>query len=454
MRSMSCRLPGLALVLASVAAAGCTASASQVAPPRYDPYFPTGLAVSADERWLFVANANADLRYDSGTIQVIDLDALAAFDTSGCPAEPLRPAVRRCPTSVGGQPAAFMLPNGSVKTGNFASAIGLEELADGRLRVFASVRGDPSLTFADFDPATGTLSCGGSGTFPRCDDLHRLDELFNDASAGFFTDEPFYLAVDSEAERVFVTHLTTGVVSLARAPRDGSGPVLVDEYSDLWRPTATGAVSSVGVAVRKPGDRDGFVYITSRSEARIATVRAVPGPAGPDGKPTELIVRGPSFFYGAFLGLEGIAGGAEGDSRGIAFSSDGDRAYVVSRKPPAVLVVDTSIGPTGVPVNEVLGAVEICQQPAAIAVADGIAFTPCFSTGQVWAVDVERLTLAATIDVGRGPTGIALATGRKRAYVANYADDTIAVIDIDPASPTRYRPLFRVGRPRQPEDSL
>jgi len=76
-----CKAVSLFLALGAAAAlAGCPAGAESVAPPQYDFYFPTGFAISPDERYLFVLSANSDLRYSAGSMQVIDLaqvDAVA-----------------------------------------------------------------------------------------------------------------------------------------------------------------------------------------------------------------------------------------------------------------------------------------------------------------------------------------------------------------------------------------
>ena len=49
--------------------------------------------------------------------------------------------------------------------------------------------------------------------------------------------------------------------------------------------------------------------------------------------------------------------------------------------------------------------------------------------------------------VGHGPFGIAAAPGRGRAYIANFFDDSIAVVDLQPGSPTRYRVVLRLIPP-------
>src|SRR5690606_39269219 len=76
---------GLAIVCGLLGA--CTAYSSDVLPPETELYFPTGLVVAPDESVAFVANANSELRYDSGAITVLDLqevdDAIAAWTQAG-----------------------------------------------------------------------------------------------------------------------------------------------------------------------------------------------------------------------------------------------------------------------------------------------------------------------------------------------------------------------------------
>ena len=58
------------LGLVCIGLAACTASADEVSPPKDQFFFPTGLAIAPDESRLFVTNANSELRYDSGSINV------------------------------------------------------------------------------------------------------------------------------------------------------------------------------------------------------------------------------------------------------------------------------------------------------------------------------------------------------------------------------------------------
>jgi DNA-binding beta-propeller fold protein YncE len=433
---------------------GCTASAVDVAPPRYELYFPTGMALSPDEKYLFVLSANSDLRYSSGAVHTVDLDRvdeIAAMHArseavDGCTTISARPRMIECPMGPDDQPATFMVPNGSVAVGNFATSVAVQELPDQTLRLFTTIRGDPSVTWMTFEPGAGRMSCDGDGDFHRCGESTRLARLRNDPDFPNLPSEPFSLAL--AGEHVLVTHFTTGYVSLISAPaRSDVEPMLQDTITTLWVASRiNGLAGAAGVAPR-PNDPSGLVYVTSRQEARVAMVGVATGPLDEDGRPTEALVRSESFF------LQGIEqGGLPGDARGIAFSPDGNRLYITSRTPASLQVFDTSLDARGTPRNVQLGALEVCQQPANLSLADfgagPIVALPCFVDGQVWLVDGTSLRLLAVEEAGRGPTGVVASKRHNKIFVGNYADDTITVIHAAPGSPSQHRAVVRLARPR------
>ena len=454
--------------------AGCPATADQVAPPAYDFYFPTGLVLSPDERYMFVLSANSDLQFSSGAVQVIDLDVIdqiadswkdSPLDARVAPDQcsapdfgpvPTRPTVLACPTSVDGAPVSGVVANAGIQIGSFGVSAAVQPLLNGDgsasslVRLFFTVRGDPSITWADFDTGTVQLDCGGvAGGFDRCDEAHRLARIRNDGDLPSLSTEPFGLAIDAVGQHGYVTHLTTGTVSLIAAPNQvGSFPVLADEVSNLWGISIlNGTLGSVGVAARTPGDPDGLVYVTSQSEARVSMVHAVDHGVDENGLPLESLIRTGSFF------LDGLtSAGDPGDARTIAFSPDGNRAYFISRTPPSLQAFDTSLDSTGAPRNLPMGVLELCEQPANLSLVDfgegPRAVLPCFQTGRLWVVDTDHMSLVAVEDTGRGPSGIATSVRHKKIYVGNYAEDTLTIIDAAPGAATQYRSIMRLGKLR------
>lgn len=447
-RSGSWQVGGLAAWLALPLLAACPASGDDVRPPRDQFFFPTGLALSPDESVLFVGNANSELRYDSGSVVVVDLDKVETYldpwltgnevpQGADCESDELLPHILQC------NEGELVLGDSGVRIGNFATDMGVQELASGDLRLFVAVRGDPSVTWIDYASASRELSCEGSGPVPLCDGPNRLLYLRDDPALGQLAGEPFGVYVDSANAYAMVTHLSLAAVTLIDAPADGRAPVLADMLIGLFEADPnTGERGAVGVAGRQPGSEGDLVYVTSRSEDRVQMLYVFrPG----DPALSPVLMPSEHFFLNAIAPSD--------DSRGIAFGSDGSRAYIVNRDPPTLQVFDTADDGQGFPRNEIVGSIEICRDPANVVIADvgrgERAYVTCFSSGQIWVVDPENQRVDAIVDVGRGPHALALADDRRRLLVANFLDDTIAVVDLTPGAKTENRVVLRLGRSRQ-----
>jgi DNA-binding beta-propeller fold protein YncE len=170
----------------------------------------------------------------------------------------------------------------------------------------------------------------------------------------------------------------------------------------------------------------------------------------------------PGTFF--LLDAVGTMSGSSGDSRAIQFSADGNRLYLVNRAPPSLQVYDTSLGTTGTPNNRLLGTSDVCREGSAVAVAgtgaDERVYVTCFGDGQIYAVNpFGQSQVEDIISVGRGPYAVdVLSTPNpspmpptpRYLFVSNFLEDTIAVIDIAPNSPTRHRVVLRIGTPSTP----
>jgi DNA-binding beta-propeller fold protein YncE len=447
MESSSNARRGLGPVAAAglLALAACTASSEEVRPPQNELFFPTGVVVSPDESRLFVTSANSELRYDSGVLSAVDLAAVDAIIEgwlsrdevpAGCRGDLDFSETLVC------DDAGFLLPNASVRTGNFATAMSVQDLGDGNLRLVIPVRGDPSVTWVDWRAAEGRLSCAeGSEGFALCDDEHRLTEMRNDGDLPDLVDEPFGVYADSASDYAVVTHLTEGGLTLVDSPRAGI-PQLADALLGVFAERGNLVAGAVAVAGRTPGQPGNLVYVAGRTENKVVmfSIERPPGEALPLFVPSDV------------FRLQGI-GTDPSDTRGLAFDAAGDRMFVVNRVPPMLHVYDTSIGGTGYPKNTLLAGADLCSSASNIAVADPgdgeRVFVSCFNNGQIWVVDPRGgLAVESFVQVGRGPYGVAVAPGRRRLYVSNFLEDTLAVIDLTPGAATRNRVVLRIGEPR------
>ncbi|MGE5184526.1 MAG: YncE family protein [Acidobacteriota bacterium] len=442
---------------------GCTASASEVEPPQDQLFFPTGMGISPDDSVLFVANGNSELRYDSGSIAVIDLasvdQTIAAWTASQTAADGCTPATDHRETLVCDE-APYIVSGAGARIGNFASDIAIQTTNPGELRLIVPTRGDPSITWLDWD---GTrLSCDAKGdSFPLCDDPHRLSyvgDLSSTTQSGcdpsqnpycttLIADEPFNAFADSTGQFAIVTHLTTGSVSLIDSPIGGDATIS-DVATGLFAPDPlTGLRGATGVAGRTPGSAGDIVYVGSRSENRVQQLTV----GRPENGAAPYLIPG-NFF---FLDKVGNDAGGSTDTRGMAFSPSGDRLYLINRNPASLQIYDTSLGPTGFPQDLGVGGTSICRDASTLAVMDAgdgeRVFVTCFDDGQVWVIDPRGLSsVEDIIDVGRGPYAIVASPTRKKVYVTNFLEDTVAVIDVAPTSPMRDRVVLRLGLPRAP----
>ncbi|MEO6775725.1 MAG: YncE family protein [Kofleriaceae bacterium] len=436
------------LGLACLGLAACTASADEVSPPRDQFYFPTGLAISPDDSRLFVTNANSELRYDSGSVNVLDLDrvdeAVANWTTSQtmpdkCSQDPDRSETLICDET------QFMIPDAGARIGNFATSLGVQDTGNGDLRLMIPTRGDPSITWIDYDGAK--LQCNSRGMdFDLCDDAHRLSYVHDDPDVAYLPEEPFDVFVDSPGQFAVVTHLTTGDVTLVNSPI-GENATIADIDVGLFAPSPlTGLIGSTGAAGRSSPDGD-IIYVGARSEDRIQTFTVGRPVNGAD----PFLIQGNYFF----LDSVGANAGSSSDTRGMTFSPDGNRMYLVNREPPTLQVYDTSLKPTGFPANVGLGASDICRQASNLTALDtgnGVRiYITCFSDGQLYVIDpAGQSSVEDIITVGRGPYAVKASPTRKKVYVTNFLEDTIAVIDVAPGSPTRNRVVLRIGEVKPP----
>jgi DNA-binding beta-propeller fold protein YncE len=440
---------GYASALISALVAGCTASDSEVRPPSDQLYFPTGIAVSPDEGRMFVTNANSELQYDSGSVAVFDLsivDQVASdWTASGAMPENCARDTDHTETLICDETQFMQVAAGS-RIGNFATAIAVQDTGNGTLRLIIPTRGDPSVTWVDFDGTALNCNADNQG-FELCDDEHRLSYIHNDPNVGYLPEEPFDAYVDSATGYVLVTHLTTGAVTLINSPPGGIATISDVVIGVFAADATTGLEGSTGVSARIiPGEAPIF-YVGSRSEDRIQMFTVGQPVNGAD----PYLVQGNYFF----LDSVGDNAGLSDDTRSIAFSADGSDMYLINREPPTVQIFDTSAKPSGLPANTGVGASDICRNASKIQALDSgdgeKLYISCFDDGQLYVVDPRGESYVENIlSVGRGPYAVAVSKIHKKVYVTNFLEDTIAVIDVAPGSPTRDQVVLRVGEIKPP----
>ncbi len=470
-------LCGLALAVGLLPA--CNLNDQGKDPPRDELFFPADLAVDPSGRFAFVTNANTDLRFNGGTVATVDLQVARDLirevrETGVVPADCHRDVLDA--TIVECKEKRFILSDRTMKVGNFAGAITYQPQEEGGGRLFAVVRGDPSVVWSDVWQDGDTLrpDCGTVG-FVSCD--HRLTR--SEGLEQEFPPEPFGISIDPAYGLMYVAHFGgDGALSLFDV---GGGrtrvPRLVDVATGFLRRSSDLAPAGFGVAAR-PDPRPStcqspYAYVTSRvsNDIAIATVRGsrqcgkpVPAECKPVGDeattdPCLLDRRSLDLARVALAGLNEVES-VRLDIRDIVFSPDGKTAFVVARQPSSLLVYDTAfVEGDSRPRLFGVRAIEVCAEPSHVAIyeRDGQtrALVTCFSSGQMFVVDPQIGAPVTVFDIGRGPNGVHVAadsTGRSGdtplGIAVSFADQNLVLVDLQPGSPTEYRVVLRIGLTR------
>ena len=406
---------------------------------------------------------------------------------------------------------AYAEADATVELGSFAGATAVQPLdSDGTFRIFVLVRADPSVTFVDVkrprgaDGAAGApqLRCTGPRDstdrptgHPFCDDHWKIrrpggaEDLDN-----VLPEEPHNLTLDQERGILYVGHLAVTV----RKTIQGGGISVIDAHA-LKDPRAANAVSSVahvvfpasssqgvtsmtlsdlGAATElgttgDPLDSNKVLYAVSRSGPDITGMvllcQSEPGGCDPENPARDLtLIPGEQIKSSVFLpsgtDIRGFLLSPFRDPYRLYNPSEPDRptqAYVLHRNTPeasasanpaALVVLDRKNGPNGKPTNQASAVLEICNGPTQMEFHDAgrgkLLFITCYEGGQIYVVDVRTLYVVAIIEAGHGPTSLTFSPIDKTvAFVADYADNNVAVIDLKPGSPTEYKVVQRLGFP-------
>jgi len=494
--------PAHVLLLAACAwAPACGLNQAGVDPPSDTIAYPASAVMDRTGEWLLVTNSNADLRYNDGSLMAFSLTRAAAdrgIPRDQCPAvsytnprtdpidfccrDALDPSITNCDErSYIGAADGDHRGLGNVRIGSFAAGMVMQVAScptidasgnpcsgtcDGFSspddRLLINVRGDTSLTFVDIessDPLTPPkLKCVGDVTDPQtsvdfatCDGAHRVVTATSALASATddpnppeipLPDEPYALALDALHGQLFIGHLSgnsarafTGGFSLfdvaPLAPTGHLGtPRFIGPFPSPFTPNSVGSV--------------GITALTITSHGLFASSRYVPQVAGlgstaqcPGGLREIAAYPNGNNYNPPLVGTE---------TRGIRFVND--HAFVLQRSPPALVGFALNSAPTDV--------LETCGSPTFLdkypeGDSDSDAtrlFVTCFADGEIYVYDPSVPRLVKTFLVGRGPSGLVFDQPRKVAYVVGFGDNNISVIDLDPASPTLYHVVQRIGFPR------
>lgn len=338
---------------------GCFDPGEGVEPPSERVYFPVGLALDAEARFLYVANSDFDLQFNAGTLQSFDLEELAERVPRSCASDADCRDAEFCDLEPsdenGGVPSKTCVPSGgehrgrpcgafgerpsadrllvpgrcdyidpvkvqdggspilvdSVKIGAFARELIYRQGPTGEGRLFVTVAGDATLHW--IDTVDGALECGQRNNDGACDDRHRAgDEPERENTRDLeLPSEPFALDASVDGSSILVSNQTSGQVSYFVNEWSDVGPTLQFAVGGL--PSRPVGIAHVGTAWSRLLDahRAPSFLVTFRNSANVVLVKTYDDAGSAPARPFARVV-----------GVSPITINSVGtDSRGIAVDS-------------------------------------------------------------------------------------------------------------------------------------
>lgn len=461
-------------------------------PPDQDFYFPVGLTLSKSGQHLFVVNSNFDLRYSAGTLLALDTKKIEA-DAKAC-----ADGDRKAPGCLQSSVAPYV--DASVRIGAFGADVtetGVYSAASPSLRagrLLIPVRGDATLTFVDYREATDlpggiAFYCNNTAAAPgggdSCAPAWRVGADPNANSRQLALEgEPFAVAVPTfwpTAACSPVDPVSPGDLPRCQEPRQSKGIAATVHQ-------ITGDVSVfVGTAIGEAGSIPG---------AKLAyTLGGLPG-GGTYIAPLDLTDETPftprflvtnrsqaAVYVVSYFGDRGVVDrgflsvtdvvtlptqSAGYDSRGIVVDPPEDdelrpiRVFVTSRSPSSLVIgeIDPKLRRLHFMSNRALpiGPSRIVRARLKKTMPDGTVktrtklFITSFDTQYVTTYDPDTDVFGNVVRTGKGPYAIAVDETNGYAFISNFTESTIQVMELDA---NRHPDLadnviYTVGIPRTP----
>jgi DNA-binding beta-propeller fold protein YncE len=462
----------LSLTWLCVASAACNLENPGDAPAEGTIYFPTAVALSPQSatsaaRYLYVANANFDLRFNAGSVQAYDLDTLdsivtGAVKTSSCTepgAEcvifPMDHAADEDADSIDVLADEVLIPS-------FATGVAVSPNGE---RLYVVTRTEASLTFIEVDEdAQGNrlLRCGPEAD-RRCDGNHtRGDDSVQSERRLRLPAEPVHVIAGDAASLVAPNGNTLSGNFVMVAHREGqaslfleraegggaTGPILVDVLEGLsLEPTGISFDPTTGLAYLSVFDRF--------TDLSLGKVLARIGVAVDDVAPLQS-----TLYSVGDLFIDGV--NAERDTRAVAIGPQ-SQAYVVSRSPSALLWVDVADSTTLPDARRAAQrTIEVGAGPSRLILGDvggiPVVVVSCFDARQIFVLDARTGEALSVVHNLSGPFELAVDSVRQRLYVADFRSSVIRVIDLSPLvtgeieDPTSARLIATIGKARLLEE--
>jgi hypothetical protein len=517
------------LLLLAFATTGCFTDAEGQKPSETQIYFPTGVLMSPGGNVLYIANSDFDLQYSGGSVQALEAAALRkpilalanriAQDsgaTSGACAE----------QGLRNNQAAFLQPGPCspidiapfIRTarfiGAFASGLMLtHEPNNNRARLFAPVRGDPSITYFDVDDdraatsSTFQLDCA-TDSDGFCGSTHRIGQDRDKNLRGLqLPADPVGIAASTDGVAIVSAHQTQQAASVLvnsweQTPElsyfIGNLPPGPTEIASVPEPAFVAEAKAQASSKNYFFDYRSTFAMTYRSASVVSLLQYVPDAGSIPPRP--FIVRSQEIPISV--------GSSNVDSRGLAIVNSERkqcesqcsgqtelvnclaecaeqvplRVYLSNRRPASLLIgriktvvnrafVNNQVVVTGgfetisfheqLPLSFGASRVEVGNIVTADGTFEERIFAVCFDARSVFIINPKSERLEHVIRTGRGPHDIAVDAGTDEngdkyslLYIGHFTDSYLGAVDLDVRRPHTYGQLVAsLGVPTPPVES-
>lgn len=350
---------GTALTV-SLGSLSCGGEYAAPLPPRDGLYYPIGMELHPNGRFLYVVNSNFDLRYredQGGMVSVIDTETFEILSTSS----PFIPS--------------------------FGGHIALNPDAT---RAYVSSRFENEVTVLNVDPQGGALYCGELQADTRPCRIRRLPDVRDGAR---IPSDPFGVSVSTVTRTIGEETRSFDVVHLSHLRGEQvTAMSLPDGEISGGSLRSAALVAGGNQLVQRPGSED--VFVAPRNTNFVGIFRPF---LNENGEVEAIIRRG---TIDLTRRIENV------DARGIAFDEMGDKLFVATRRPSALHIIGMEAGPNNSP--QVTTSIPLEALPSEAIHhrgADDVEriYVPSYRHGIIEVIDVETEALVDTIDVGRSP---------------------------------------------------
>ncbi len=415
------RLAAVTAMVFVIAMAGCIEGHEEPLPDREGLFYPIGMQMHPDGRFLYVLNSNFDMRYRGnlgGTVLVIDTDT------------------------------GEILSESSPYVPSFGSYLALN---DDATKLYVPTRHNNEMTVLSVADQGQALYCDNDGersADTRPCTVRRIPDMREGTR---ISDDPFGVAVGRAQRTVGGTQSDFDLVHLSYLRGSDVTSMSLPDSEIAGASMQSAAVVGQGgnQLQMRPGTDE--VYVAGRGTNRIEGFRPFLSTTGE----VEAIVRSHTVRI--------TESGSGMDARGLAFDEAGDWMYVATRRPNALHMVGMEKADGGGP--EVVASIPLENRPSEVHVHRGPdgqqwLYIPSYRYGIVEVVDPRKEAVVDVIDVGRSPYSMTSdsapancreAGQRCQGYVTLFDAGTdrdercdqdarvcgkVAIIDLDPESDT------------------